>query len=148
MRFRRNTGLPKLQCSYREVKETVAKVLFCSDDEEELLAVGDALRAHPLAGDFSFVRSEKSLFEILPKGVQKGLAMEKIASHLGVEHRRVIAVGDYDNDVGMLREAGLGIAVENASPAAKAAAKSITVSNEAHALAQIIADLEEKRIVL
>ena len=42
----------------------------------------------------------------------------------------------------MLKAAGLGIAVSNACDEAKRAADAITVSNEAHAIARIISDLE------
>ena len=45
----------------------------------------------------------------------------------------------------MLQAAGIGVAVENATAEAKAAADHITVSNENHALARIIADLEEEQ---
>ena len=51
-------------------------------------------------------------------------------------------MGDYNNDVAMIREAALGIAVSNAVPEAKAAADAVTVSNEEHAIARIISDLE------
>ena len=48
----------------------------------------------------------------------------------------------------MLSAAGLGVAVENASEKAKRAADCITVSNEAHAIAKIIEDLDAGRITL
>ena len=51
-------------------------------------------------------------------------------------------------DVSMLSVAGAGIAGANASPDAKAAAKYITVSNEEHAIARIIADIENGKISL
>jgi len=46
----------------------------------------------------------------------------------------------------MLKTAGIGIAVANASPAAKAAADLVTVSNEENAIAKIIYDLESGAI--
>jgi hydroxymethylpyrimidine pyrophosphatase-like HAD family hydrolase len=46
----------------------------------------------------------------------------------------------------MIREAGVGIAVANATPEAKAAADLVTVSNEEHAIAKIISDIECGRI--
>jgi hydroxymethylpyrimidine pyrophosphatase-like HAD family hydrolase len=88
------------------------------------------------------------LFEILPKGVDKGLALKKLADYLEVDVKRTIAVGDYDNDVAMLKAAGCGIAVSNASPSAIEAADVITVSNEEHALAKIIYDIESGRLAL
>ena len=76
----------------------------------------------------------------------KGVAVRKLAEHLGIDERDTVAVGDYDNDAAMLRAAGVGIAVSNASPAAKAAADVITVSNEEHAIAKIIHDIERGEI--
>ena len=142
VKFRAATHLPRLVRSYREVSEPVAKIIFVTDDEREILAVEGALREHPLAHRFDFVRSERTLFEILPKGVNKGLAIKNLVVHLGVKPEKTIAIGDYDNDVGMLREAGVGIAVANASPSAREAADVITVSNEEHAIARVIYDLE------
>lgn len=52
------------------------------------------------------------------------------------------SIGDYNNDVAMLKRAGVGIAVSNASPAALKAADYVTVSNEDHAIARVISDLE------
>ena len=53
-----------------------------------------------------------------------------------------VAIGDYDNDVGMLKAAGTGIAVANASKFALEAADCVTVSNEEHAIAEVIYGLE------
>lgn len=143
VRFRRETGLPNLPRHYRDVTEPVAKVLFCTEREEELLAVERTLLSHPMADRFDFVRSERTLFEILPKGVSKGLSIEKLTECLGIDRGKTVAVGDYDNDVPMLRAAGLGIAVANACPAAKEAADAVTVSNEEHAVARLIYDIEK-----
>ena len=81
------------------------------------------------------------LYEILPKGVSKGSALPILAKSLGVDMKNTIAVGDYDNDITMLKAAGVGYAVSNATAAAKAAADKITVSNEEHAIAKIISEL-------
>ena len=58
---------------------------------------------------------------------------------------RTIAVGDYNNDVSMLRAAGLSFAVSNAVPAAKEAADHVTVSNNEHAIAAIVEQLDRTR---
>lgn len=143
VRFREETGLPPLFCHYRDVTAPVAKALFCTDREEELLAIEKTLRAHPLAEAFDFVRSAQTLFEILPRGANKGLSLAKVTEYLGVDRKKTVAIGDYDNDVGMLKAAALGVAVSNASPAAKEASDVITVSNEEHAVARVIYDIEQ-----
>ena len=146
--FRRINDLPNLVADYHKLRENVGKAIFGSDDEEELLRVKDMLLNHPKAQLFDYIRSQYCLFEILPKGVNKGLAFTKLAEHLGVDPKRTVAVGDYDNDVEMLRAAGVGVAVSNASPAALAAADIVTVSNEEHAIARIIYDIESGSIPL
>lgn len=140
--FRKITGLPNIAKAYRDIDEPIAKIIFVTADREEMQRMADALREHPMADGFVFTRSERILFEILPGGVHKGLALRKLVEHLGYDMERTVAVGDFDNDVGMLKEAKLGIAVANASKMALDAADSVTVSNEEHAIARVIYDIE------
>ena len=147
VKFRAVTGLPEIFCDYHNFNEPIAKIIFCTDEERKLLSVEKMLREHKMASDFDFIRSERALFEILPKGVNKGLALEKLAEYLRVDMSRTIAIGDYDNDTAMLRKAGCGIAVANASPSALAAADVVTVANEEHALAMVIGDLERGKLL-
>lgn len=51
---------------------------------------------------------------------------------------RTIAVGDNQNDISMIKAAGLGIAVANAREEVKKAADYVTVSNNDDAIAEII----------
>jgi len=146
--FRAVAVLPDIQCHYREVTEPVGKVIFATFDEEEIQGVERALRSHPLAGEFDFIRSERTLFEILPKGVSKGVSITKLSEHLKIDVSKTVAVGDYNNDVPMLLAAGLGVAVGNACQAAKAAADLITVTNEEDAIAKIIYDIRDGKIAL
>lgn len=144
--FRQRTGVPHQVKHYRDIRETKAKIVFGCPREDVILGVEKTLKTHPMAEKFSFIRSEKTLFEILPKGVDKGLALAKLIEYLGADPKKTIAVGDYNNDIGMFRAARYGIAVANACQAAKDAADLITVSNEQHAIAQIIYDIENGNI--
>ena len=144
-RFRRLTGVPNLACRIEDVKDPIAKIIFGSESEAELLGIEKLLRAHPSASKFDFIRSERTLFEIVPKGVDKGLALVKLTEYLGTDINKTVAVGDYNNDIGMLKAARLGIAVANACKEALAAADCITVSNEDHAIARTIYDIEHGR---
>lgn len=141
--FRRATGLPNRICSYMEIEEPIAKILFGCEDEDEIMGVARALAAHPLAAQFDFVRSEKKLYEILPPGIGKGTAIIRLAEYLGLNLDKTIAIGDYDNDISMFRAAKWGIAVANACPGALQAADAVTVRNEEHAIAHVIKSLEQ-----
>ncbi len=68
------------------------------------------------------VRYEDTGCEIAGKGVNKAGALERYAALRGVALEEVLAVGDNENDLQMLRLAGVGAAVANATDSAKAAA--------------------------
>lgn len=141
-RFRAITGVPKLSCSYEDVSAPVLKVVFAHESNELIEELIKLLDAHPLSHKFDFIRSERTLYELLPKGISKGDALCRLAELLNVEMRKTVAVGDYFNDVSMIERAGLGFAVENAVEEVKAAADHVTVSNNEHALAAIIDGLD------
>lgn len=142
-RFRAVTGLPNLSCPFAEVPEPAVKIIFAHLENEQMDKVMALLRSHPRADEFDFIRSERTLFEILPKGVSKGNVLCKMAQLLGVEMKNTVAVGDYNNDISMIRAAGRGYAVANAVPEVKEAADRITVSNEEHAIARMIEELDQ-----
>ena len=70
--------------------------------------------------------------------VDKGTAIRYIATHLGVDADRVMAIGDAPNDVGMIRWAGLGIAVENGWPEVRQAADVVISSNNDDGVAEAL----------
>lgn len=144
--FRAVTGVANAVKPYREIDIPMAKIVFGDEDADSLKRLTEVLNSHPLAEKFSFVSSELTLYEILPKGVNKGSVLPHLASHLGIDMSRTVAIGDYNNDIPMISAAGVGIAVANACEAAKAAADLVTVSNEKHAIARVIADIESGRI--
>ena len=146
-RFRRITGVPNYVCDYRNFEEPIAKIIFCSDEEGKILGIKNALEQHEISDMFDYIRSEHTLFEVLPKGINKGIAIKKLAEYLNIDISRTIAIGDYDNDVAMLRAAGCGIAVANASRAALEASDAVTVSNEEDAIAKVISDLENGKYI-
>ncbi len=140
--FRRAAGLPNTVSHYNDVTEPIGKILFADCEESNIQLLEKLLKSHPLADRFGFVRSDKTLFEIVPKGADKGTLLTKMAELLGIDMKRTVAIGDYNNDVPMLRAAGLGVAVSNAVASAREAADHITVSNEEHAIAKIISELQ------
>lgn len=146
--FRAVTGLANVTCHYEEVRDPVLKVVFAHEDEAQITALIDLLDRHPAAGQFDFIRSERRLYEILPKGASKGNALRKMAELFGIRADRTVAVGDYNNDVSMLRAAKAGFAVANAVEEAKAAADYLTVGNNESAIAAVIDLLDRGAVAL
>ncbi len=75
---------------------------------------------------------------ITPRGVSKGNGLRELAMLLGIHLSETIAVGDNLNDLDMLSTAGLGVAMGNATPEAKAQADYVTGSNNEDGVAQVI----------
>lgn len=65
---------------------------------------------------------ETDVIEIFTPKTNKGEALKGVSSYLGFKQSDTIAFGDGHNDIEMLKWAGLGIAMSNGHPAAKAAA--------------------------
>ena len=82
---------------------------------------GKKLLADPPCPVDCFTSSPEAL-EIVPLGVNKAAGLARAAELLGIPREETIAIGDGENDISMLRWAGLGIAMSNASAAVKAAA--------------------------
>lgn len=78
--------------------------------------------------------------EIMNVRAGKGNALHALADLLGIEYADTIAVGDSDNDASMLSAAGLSLAVSNATPVIQAMADEMICSNDAHAIAHILAN--------
>ena len=86
------------------------------------------------------VRSWSVGVEVIFSGDDKGSAALRIRQATGA--KRLICVGDFENDISMIRVADIGYAVENALPEVQAAADRVTVSWDRHAIAAIMRDLE------
>lgn len=144
--FRRQTGLPNLETHYNDIDEPIAKILFADLNTDNIEKVSDLLSHHPRADEFDFIRSDSWLYEILPKGSNKAVVLPRMAEILNIDKKNVIAVGDYNNDIIMIKEASIGIAVGNAVKEVKDVADYLTVTNDEHAIAQIIYDIENGNI--
>lgn len=90
---------------------------------------------------FFITNSWNTGLEILDKKSTKGGCVKIIKNYIPTKIKKLICIGDYENDIPMLREADISYAVENALPEVKAAADFVTVSNDSDALAEIIYNL-------
>ena len=83
--FRQITKVPNLVCALGDIELPLAKIVFGAGTEAEMQALIAFLHAHPKADTFDFIRSEESLYEILPKGSNKGAVIPKLTELLGTD---------------------------------------------------------------
>ena len=130
MLFRQGSVI--IDCSMKEYYEkTLCSVekfnIFCASTE-----VRETLFAHltSLNLPITMVYSEIASIEISPLGVSKGLGLKKLCEHLGISIEESIAVGDADNDMEILKTAGLSVAMGNAAPYVKEVCDVIVADND------------------
>ena len=76
--------------------------------------------------------------EIAPYGVSKWTGVMRLAAEWDIRPEEICAVGDDVNDIPMIAAAGLGVAMENALEAVKAAADRIAPSHDDDGLVQVV----------
>jgi len=120
-----------------EIVKPLESALVDGDDPIQGMAAGTvngmreaerALKASEWGAECESVRTEYpardiSILDLLPPGVSKGWALERLAARIGVDRKETMAIGDNWNDVGMLEWAGQGIVMANATQELRTLAK-------------------------
>ncbi len=120
---------------------------FLSQDQTKILVGGEPDRIESLYEELKnnyesqaeIVTSKPYFLEILPKGANKGAALDRLAKRLRIGMESVLAIGDARNDLYMIQRAGWGCAPANAAEEVRLAARFVsTKTNEEDAVADIL----------
>lgn len=76
--------------------------------------------------------------EVNRAGVSKGAALKQLTAHLGFGMENVLAIGDSENDITMLRDSGYSAAMGNATQQIKSVSQFVTLDNESGGVAYAI----------
>ena len=76
--------------------------------------------------------------EIISADADKGEALLALAGELGIRREEVMAVGDGSNDLGLMKAAGLSVAMGNASQEIMDASDYVTLDNEHDGVAEAV----------
>lgn len=76
--------------------------------------------------------------DIMPKGIDKSAAIEQILAQNGFGFESLMAFGDAENDIGMIKKAAIGVAMGNAMDLIKENANQITQSNEENGIGLVV----------
>ena len=127
-----------------EIPRPWHKVLL-SWDPGKLRKVEEFLK--DFSGLFRYTYSEPQFLEILNNTASKGGALKVLTRISGISDFCVIAMGDNLNDLELIKEADIGIAVENAHSALKDAADICCGHHDRDAVSEVIKWIEEGKIV-
>lgn len=106
-------------------QEANKALLIHLTDHEKLQRFWDE-NADWAEGKIDFIFSSRIYLEAMPHGVSKATAVEDLTKLLGMDIADTIAMGDEQNDISMIRAAGIGVAMKNGIDAAKDVADYVT----------------------
>lgn len=87
-----------------------------------------------------------NIIEIIKKGMNKAVGLEKVAQYYNIPKERIIAFGDEDNDLEMIEYAGVGVAMGNAINDLKNIAKHHTLTNEEEGIGEFLTEYLQLKI--
>ncbi len=118
------------------LNESVTKLLLLGEPHRLAEVAAEIARRHH--EDATTVQTEDDLLQIMHVTASKAQALRMLARELGIAREATLAIGDNANDVGMLKWAGVGVAVGNASPLVQAAADHVTDHHDADGAAKAV----------
>jgi Cof subfamily protein (haloacid dehalogenase superfamily) len=126
----------------------VGDLLMHAENVHKFLVMGKADSIKTFQADLlssglelGVVLSKPVYCEVNSQGITKASALKTVAHHFSLTLADVIAFGDGENDLTMIREAGVGVAMGNAVPSVKAIAKLVTKSNDEDGIAVALREL-------
>ncbi|GAB6184873.1 Cof-type HAD-IIB family hydrolase [Thermopirellula anaerolimosa] len=140
--LRANPGCERYQARLEATPPPDVFAAFTIGDRDQMLIVEQELhKVFPGQYVTHVLRSpryEGFFCEIAPAGVDKWSAVRRVAAMFGVPLEAICAVGDDVNDLPMIREAGLGVAMGNALPVVKEAADYVAPTHDEEGLADVV----------
>jgi len=118
------------------ILQSATKFLIIGEPET-LAEVEKAIKNENDEG-YQAVYSDTNYLELLPEGASKGNALNVLATTLGFLQQDIMAVGDERNDISMLANAGMGVAVANAVEEVKQKADMVTKGSWNEGLEEVL----------
>jgi Cof subfamily protein (haloacid dehalogenase superfamily) len=119
-----------------QLKLDFRKFVVVNNNLDALDAMQEKLKKY---NNLEVTKSERNNLEIMSAGINKGLGLEILAKHYGYSLEECVAVGNDENDLSMIRAAGLGVAMKNSADKIKNSADYITEKdNNNDGIAEVI----------
>lgn len=134
------TGLPVMYQPGQGVsaKAVIYKGMLADEPERLTRFLADQQLVNTLQQKYYVVRSQPYFLEIMNAHANKGAALAFLGQQLGVTPDEMMAMGDQANDLTMMSFVDNGVAMGNAIPEVKQAAKFVTATNDEDGVAVAI----------
>lgn len=132
-------ALKTTDLSFLNMQQPIMKVIFEHPDIQVRHKIHDAVVASVGIDQVEVTYSSDRYVEFNLKGVDKGSASLLLGEKLGITKDEIMAIGDNNNDLKMIKAAGLGISVANGINVVKEAADIVTKrTNNEGAIAEVL----------
>ena len=142
---RTRTPVEDLRQTLRERGEPVQKLQMHFRPDQMELRRCQTEQIPRLFPELTAASSLSNNIELNSVKAGKGRALLALSERLGIDREDTVAFGDGSNDIDLLRAAGWGVAMANATEDVKAAADAVTGSNREAGVAQTIWELLEEK---
>jgi Cof subfamily protein (haloacid dehalogenase superfamily) len=128
---------PKVMTNIKDLTGNVAKIVGVSDDHDAVSKASAA--AHDRFGDHvTAAASQPYYLDVTHPDANKGAVARYLAGRYGLSAEEIATIGDMPNDILMFAHSGLSIAMGNADPQVKRAARRITDTNDNDGFAKAV----------
>ncbi|WWU66286.1 Cof-type HAD-IIB family hydrolase [Clostridium baratii] len=110
----------------------------CADKNNKVNLIKAREELESLNTNMEIVSSWNDNFEVMRNGSTKGDAVRYLANYFGIDKEEVMCIGDSENDLSMIKYAGIGVAMGNASEDIKRVADYVTDTNVNDGVAKTI----------
>lgn len=121
------------------IEEPPVKCLILGDGD--YLGKMEAEIREKIGENANVFRSEPFFLEIVPKGLDKAVAIAELIEKTGIERADTIAFGDGYNDISMIEFAGLGVAMSNGCDRIKEVSDRIAPDNDSDGIAAVLNEI-------
>lgn len=122
--------------SFESIHDKVFKfIISCDPDKmKDVRAYAESIAGRKI----KVIQSSPFFLEILPFSNSKAESVKKLCAMMGFPVENLVTVGDFENDIEMIKAAGIGCAVDNALQEVKDAADIVLPSCEDNGIAGLI----------
>ena len=115
-------------------------ILKVSIYEPKVELYEEVRKAIEKSDSLSAVSSDINYLDINIKNVNKSSGVKSLAKYIDVELSEVICIGDNENDIDMIKDVGLGVAMANACEELLEVCDYVTTSNDECGVAKVVKD--------
>jgi Cof subfamily protein (haloacid dehalogenase superfamily) len=128
---------PKVMDGLDGLTDGVVKLVGVSDDHHAVAAAADAA-ADEFGDHVTAAASQPYYLDVTHPQANKGCVARYLASRYELDPAEIATIGDMPNDILMFAHSGLSIAMGNADPQVKRAARRVTTSNDDEGFARAV----------